>query len=144
MDSVDTVLIAKEKPEKPKTYKNQEIQVDTLDIIDIPEEIVVEKKEKTLEKIKETEKIKEEETKESSSNSNSFKIEDNKSIRPKHVCVWTAEWILKRLKEENGRENGMDIALLRTWVHDKRQIEATYQTIERLLSLSDEDAIAIL
>ena len=63
MDSVDTVLIAKEKPEKSKTYKNQEIQVDTLDNIDIPEDIVVEKKEKTSEK-KKTEKIKEE-TKES-------------------------------------------------------------------------------
>ena len=34
MDSVDSVLIAKEKPEKPKTYKNQEIQVNILDRID--------------------------------------------------------------------------------------------------------------
>ena len=35
-----------------------------------------------------------------------------KSSKPKQVCVWTAEWILKRLKEEKD-EDERAIALLR-------------------------------
>ena len=49
---------------------------------------------------------------------------------------------MKRLKEEKKEE--ASIALLRCWVHPKRQVEASYQNIHKLVSLSEEEAIGIL
>ena len=66
-----------------------------------------------------------------------------KSSKPKQVCVWTAEWILKRLKEEKD-EDERAIALLRCWVHPKRQIEASYENRNKLLNMSESEAIATL
>ena len=59
------------------------------------------------------------------------------------MCVWTAEWILKRLKEEKD-EDERAIALLRCWVHPKRQIEASYENRDKLLNMSESEAIATL
>ena len=64
------------------------------------------------------------------------------NTRPEHVCVWTAQWVLKRLKEE--KKESMALAVLKTWVHPKRQIEASYETIHRLVELPHTQAVKIL
>jgi hypothetical protein len=62
--------------------------------------------------------------------------------KPKQVCVWTAEWMLKRLKEEKNED--LLMAQLKTFIHPKRSIEASIETVSKLVKLPDEEAIGIL
>ena len=58
------------------------------------------------------------------------------------MCVWTAEWMLKRLKEEKNED--LLMAQLKTFIHSKRSIEASTETAGKLVKLPDEEAIEIL
>ena len=64
------------------------------------------------------------------------------STKPKQVCVWTAEWMLKRLKEEKNED--LLMAQLKTFIHSKKSVEASTETADKLVKLPDEEAIGIL
>ena len=126
-----------------KVYKDMYIQTDSVDSIsDVSLSLVNSQEHSKLESSQE-DVVYSVDNISSTSSTDDDKPSLNSS-KPKQVYVWTAEWILKRLKEEVELKEELALALLRTWVHPKRQIEASYATIHRLISLPEIEAVQIL